>query len=37
MNNPKLQKQYYNVTEIAELLGISERLSKVCMEKRFPI
>ena len=28
MNNPKLQKQYYNVTEIAELLGIPRRLSE---------
>ena len=37
MNNPKLQKQYYNVTEIAELLGISEKtVRKYVWQKTIP-
>ena len=34
MNNPKLQKQYYNVKEIAELLGISEKTVRKYVWKR---
>jgi len=37
MNNPKLQKQYYNVTEIAEILGISEKtVRKYVWQKTIP-